>query len=143
MSRTLALDLGSVRIGVALSSPFGNFAQPLVVLDRRKGGAMEKILTLLDEHEISTIVLGRPTTLAGEAGPAVIATEKFAHALRARTQIPVVFWDERLTTREAERSLISAGVRRDARKQRIDKVAAALILQGYLDACEARSFNDT
>ena len=131
--RTLALDVGSVRVGVAISCPFGSFAQPLEVVPR-KGDAVGRIVALAAEHEAACVVVGRPLRLNGEVGPAVLAIEKFVAELAPKLPCPVAWWDERLTTRAAERDMIALGARRSERRGNIDKVAAALILQAYLDS---------
>lgn len=132
--RHLALDVGSVRIGVAMSDPMGIFAQPLEVIDRRRTDAITRIVELVEEHEVQQVLVGRPMQLDGRDGLAVAATEAFVAACQQRLTVPLVWWDERLTTAAAERAMIADGVRRDNRRQRIDKVAAALILQSYLDS---------
>ena len=126
--------MGSVRIGVALSDPTGSFAQPFEVVHRHKTDPFTRIAELVDAYEVASIVVGRPLQLNGRAGLAVDAVETFVASLRKQVQVPLVWWDERLTTAAAERAMIEGGVRRQDRRQSIDKVAAALILQGYLDA---------
>lgn len=132
--RILGIDVGSVRIGVALSDPLGLTAQPLAVLDRRREDPLARIVELVREHEVVRIVVGWPLTLDGSEGLATRAVGAFVDELAARLEVPIERWDERLTTAAAERSLIEAGVRRVKRRGSIDKVAAALILQSYLDA---------
>lgn len=122
-----------MRIGVAVSDPSQTIAQPLQVVQRRRRPG-EAIAALIRVHEVGQIVIGRPLTLAGLAGPAVQATEAFVAELAPHIQIPWVWWDERLTTVAAERAMIEGGMRRLERRQSIDKVAAALLLQSYLDA---------
>lgn len=134
MIRILGLDIGSVRVGVALSDPLGLTAQPLEVIDRRKVNAVQRIADLVREHEVSTIVIGQPLRLDGSAGPAVEAVTAFARELSAAVSVPIEPWDERMTTAQAERELIGAGVRREKRRQQIDRIAAAIILQSFLDA---------
>lgn len=134
MIRLLGLDVGTVRVGVALSDPLGIIAQPLEVINRRKSDLFERVATLVDEYEVQQVVIGNPLQLDGEIGPAARAMAEFADKLRQRLTVPVELWDERLSTAQAEREMISDGVRREKRRQRIDKVAAALILQSYLDA---------
>jgi putative holliday junction resolvase len=109
-------------------------AQPLEVIERKRVDPIARIAELVAEHEVRTIVVGQPLQLNGVAGLAAEATDKFVAALAAVVQVPIELWDERLTTAQAERVMISAGARREERKQKIDKVAAALILQSYLDA---------
>lgn len=131
--RTMALDVGTVRIGVALSCPLGMFAQPLEVVARR-GDAAARIVALAIEHEVAQVLVGRPLRLDGTDGPAVVATESFMGHLGPKLPCPWTWVDERLSTRAAERDMIALGTRRKARRQSVDKVAAAIILQGYLDA---------
>ena len=123
-----------MRIGVALSDPMGIFAQPLEVIDRRRTDAVARIVELIADYEVQQVIVGRPMQLDGRDGLAVAATEGFMAACQGKLTVPLVWWDERLTTAAAERAMIADGVRRDNRRQRIDKVAAALILQSYLDS---------
>lgn len=134
MIRILGLDVGSVRVGVALSDPLGVTAQPLEVIDRRQKDPWERIAELVEEHGVERVVVGRPLRLGGEEGPAVAAVNEFIEKLSSSVQVPIDTWDERLTTAQAERIMIEGGVRRKKRRQSIDRVAAALILQSYLDA---------
>lgn len=136
MIRILGIDVGSVRVGIALSDPLGITAQPLEVIDRRRQDPLQRIAALVQEHEVQRIVVGRPLRLDGGAGPAVAQSEEFVASLAKvlGEGVPISWWDERLTTRVAERAMIQDGVRRENRRQSIDKVAAALILQSYLDA---------
>jgi putative Holliday junction resolvase len=130
----MALDVGKVRIGVAMSCPMGMIAQPLEVVDRRRTDGLARVVEIVAGYTVQVIVVGRPLTLAGAEGLAVEATEAFVGALRQRVDLPVHWWDERLTTAAAERAMIGGGARRQKRREQIDKVAAALILQAYLDA---------
>lgn len=134
MRRILGLDVGTVRIGVALSDPLGMTAQPLEVIQRKKVDAMARIVSLVTEHEVERVVVGNPLTLGGEEGQAAQAVHEFIEHLRTRLAVPIESWDERLSTAQAQKTMIASGVRRDKRKERIDMVAAALILQSYLDA---------
>jgi putative Holliday junction resolvase len=132
----LGVDLGEVRIGLALSDPLGVIAQPLETLSRvgprRDVGA---IAALVDRHEVSTVVIGLPRLLSGAEGEAARGAREFARRLESRLRgVGVELWDERLTTAQAERTMISGGVRRARRKQRVDALAAVLILQSFLDA---------
>lgn len=131
--RVMAIDVGTVRIGVALSCPLGMFAQPLEVVPRR-GEALARLVELTQTHEASLVLVGRPLRLNGTDGPAVAATEAFMAHLGPRLPCPWQWADERLSTRAAERDMIAMGTRRKDRRQSVDKVAAAIILQGYLDA---------
>lgn len=135
--RFLALDLGSVRIGLALSDALGLTAQPLGALERvgpRKD--LDRLARLVHEHGVTRVVIGLPLRLSGEEGSGSAAAREFADRLRHRLgeTIEIELWDERLSTVEAERTLISAQVSRKRRRQVVDSLAAALILQSYLEA---------
>lgn len=132
MIRILGLDLGTVRVGAALSDPLGLTAQPLEVIPRH---AMEKrVVELVDEHGVQRIIVGLPLKLDGSKGQAAQDAKAAVTRLRTLVTIPVEMWDERLTSAQANRMLISADVSRDKRKKSVDKLAASLILQAYLDA---------
>jgi putative holliday junction resolvase len=136
--RRLGVDVGSVRVGVALSDPDGVLATPLATVPRdAEGGSDLRTLTaLVDEHEVVEVVVGLPRTLAGRDGPAAQAAREFADALAGvlGERVPVVLSDERLTTVVATRQLRASG--RPGRRQRavVDQAAAVAILQGWLDA---------
>lgn len=134
--RVLAIDLGAVRIGLALSDPIGMIAQPLAALERTGPARdLRELGRLVREHEIKQAVVGLPLLLSGEEGSAAAGARAFAAALRAAVaDLDVALWDERLTTREVERMLIEANVKRRRRRQVTDSLAATLILQSYLDA---------
>jgi putative holliday junction resolvase len=132
--RVLGLDVGTVRIGVALSDPLGLTAQPLETIDARKSPPEERVRALCAEHEVTQLVVGLPLQLDGKEGLAVQSVRRFVDKLAAVVSLPIELWDERLTTAQAERTMISGGVRRDKRRERIDQIAAALILQSFLDA---------
>ena len=134
MQRALGLDVGDRRIGVALSDPIGITAQPLTVLERQGSAKdVDAVCALAQEHGVGVIVVGLPLTLRGERGPQAQKVVSFADALRRRMAMPVQLMDERLTTVQGERALLDGGVRRQLRKQVIDRVAAQLILQSFLD----------
>jgi len=133
----MGIDVGRRRIGIALSDELGATAQPLTAVDG--GGGIERaaarIAELCVEHEVSRVVVGLPLALdGGDRGEGSRRARELGRELAARTSIEVVYWDERFTTAEAERVLVAAGVKREKRRAVVDKVAAALILQGYLDA---------
>lgn len=134
--RILALDLGRARIGIALSDPLGLTAQPLDVY--RRVGPKKDLRHLADvarEHDVEAVVVGLPLLLSGEEGQGAVDAREFAEGLGRRlSDVTIVLWDERLTTVEAERSMISGNVRRNKRKGVIDALAAVLILQNYLDS---------
>lgn len=132
----MALDVGDVRIGVAVSDLMGIIANPLETYTRK--GDIEKdvgyIVALAKSHEVSLFVSGLPLGLNGQENDQTRKTREFIDALTAATDIPVKFMDERFTTLSAERVLIQGNVRRENRKKVIDKVAATIILQNYLDS---------
>jgi len=138
MSRILGVDLGSRRIGLALSDPLGITASPLRVLERGAAHAVDHrvIVDIAREVEAGCIVVGLPRALSGKRGPAERATLVEVEELRvvAGPDLPVETHDERFTTVIAQKVLIDADVRRKERKQVVDKVAAAVMLQGYLEA---------
>lgn len=131
----IALDLGSRRIGVAISDPAGIIAQPHTTLDSGAKGAfpLSELRRLIAERNVGGIVVGLPRRLDGSHGPAAQAAETLAQQLRDELDLPVELWDERLTSVQAERLLVDAGVRRKKRRGATDRIAAALILQGFLD----------
>jgi putative Holliday junction resolvase len=133
--RIMGIDYGEKRIGVAVSDPMGWTAQGLEVITKvnSREDAVKSVLELAEEYETELIVVGLPINMNGSHGPGAEKARKFASRLAEVSQIPVELWDERLTTMEAEKVLISANMRRSKRRKVIDKVAAVLILQGYLD----------
>ncbi len=132
--RALGLDVGERRIGAAVSDPDGILAMPLAAVEARsENEALERISALAREHEVERVVVGLPLSLDGSLGPQAQRVKSFADALAERTELPVVTWDERLSTVAAGRALADAGVKRGKRKKRLDSTAASLILQGYLD----------
>ena len=137
MERWLGLDYGSKTVGVAVSDPLGLTAQGLEIIRRTQENKLRKtcarIEELIDEYEVSGIVLGFPKNMNNTLGDRAEKTLEFKAMLERRTGLPVMMWDERLTTVEAERTLMEAGVRREHRKEYIDQIAAVYILQGFLD----------
>ncbi len=132
--RLLGVDPGERRIGLAISDEEGRIASPVGVIDQQEvADAAEAVVVRAQELRAAGIVVGMPVTLRGEAGPAALKVQEFVERLRACGELPVVVWDERLTTVVAERALLEAGMSRRARRDRRDQVAAALILQAYLD----------
>ena len=133
--RLLGLDVGDARVGVAVSDPSGSVATPLVVLDARTlEGDLRPLARLVEEYEVEAIVVGLPLTLAGEEGPQALAVRERAGRWSVSLGVPLLFWDERLTTSQARRSLSEAGLDERASRKAVDMVAAALILQGYLES---------
>jgi putative Holliday junction resolvase len=132
--RTLGIDPGTKRIGVALSVD-GIVATPLETLAASTpDDDARAIARLAAERDVSRIVVGHPRRLDGTAGPAALAAESLADKIRAHSAVPVSLWDERLTTVEAERALIARGVRRRRRRAAVDRTAATVMLQSFLDA---------
>ena len=138
MGRILGVDLGSRRIGLALSDPSGTLASPLEVITRSGDAKRDRkmILAAAAEHEADTIVVGLPKSLSGKKGPAERAALEEIEALRtaAPEHVTIDMHDERFTTVIAQRGLVESGMRRHDRKQVVDKVAAAVMLQSYLEA---------
>jgi putative Holliday junction resolvase len=134
--RTMALDVGEKTVGIAVSDELGITSSPRETL-RRDGAELQRLVDLVRREGIGEVVVGLPISLNGSLGPSAGRSQSFADQLRAVLTIPVVTWDERLTTAEAEKMLIAAEVRRSRRRQVIDQIAASLILQSYL---RARSF---
>jgi putative Holliday junction resolvase len=133
--RVLGLDLGDVRIGVAISDPDRRLAVPLgTVQVGRPPGEMRAIADLVREHEVTRIVIGEPISLDGVRRARATHAANFADALRAALTVPVTLHDERFSTAEAERSLRDAGVRGARRRSVVDAAAAQVILQSWLDA---------
>jgi len=139
VDRILALDVGKVRVGVALTDPLGYTAQPLLTLWRKSWGEdLRSLSRLCRKHEVTRIIVGNPLYLSGDLSPWTKKVQEFAEALEQRAQIPVELWDERLSSRAAHEILDEAGyerARRD-RKQIIDQVAAVVILRGWMEARE-------
>jgi len=132
--KLLGLDLGTKTIGIAVSDGMRYSATPLETIRRTKfTDDANRLLALIAQHAIAGIVLGLPLNMDGSEGPRVQSTRAFARNLSTRTDIPIAFWDERLSTAAVTRTLIEADVRRDKRAQVVDKLAASYILQGALE----------
>ena len=140
--RILGLDFGSKTVGVAVSDGLLLTAQGVETIERKDENKLRKtcarIEELIAEYEITEIVLGLPKNMNNTEGERVEKTKAFGEMLERRTGLPVHYWDERLTTVAAAQILIESGVRRENRKAVIDKVAAGLILQGYLDCLKTK-----
>jgi len=130
--RLIGLDIGGRRIGVAVSDELGMIASPIAMIERQSDVAGQ-LRKLIADYGVSRLIAGLPVGLSGREGPQAEETRAFADALAADVGLPLEYWDERLTSAIAEQALIAQGTRRDKRKQKIDAVAAAVILQGYLD----------
>ncbi|MBI5676498.1 MAG: Holliday junction resolvase RuvX [Nitrospirae bacterium] len=132
--RIMCLDVGDVRIGVAVSDALGMAAHGLKTIDR--AGCMPALKAVIEEYqeEIGSILVGLPKMMSGSVGIQGEKVLAFVEELKSSLQLPVIMWDERLSTVSAERTLIEAGLSREKRKGLKDKVAAVIILQSYLDS---------
>jgi len=133
MGRVMALDTGTVRIGVAVSDPLGLIAQPHSSLSATDPGLMSEVDSLVAELDVDRIVVGLPVSLDGTEGPSALLARDFAARIADATGIAVELVDERFSTVTAEKVMIEAGARRAERKSARDRVAAAVFLQAYLD----------
>ena len=136
MGRVMALDVGNVRIGIAVSDLMGIIANPLETYTRKGNLVVDAqyIADLAKQKEVTLFISGLPLSLSGGENEQTLKTREFIEELQKHTDIPVKFLDERFTTLSAERVLIQGNVRRENRKKVIDKVAATIILQNYLDS---------
>jgi putative Holliday junction resolvase len=133
--RILALDPGAVRIGFAVSDGLKLIAQPLEFVPAEPFRKfLERLKQVLREKEVELILVGLPRNMDGSYGPAAQKVKEFIAALQEAVSVPIQTWDERLTTVQANRYLIQGGVRREKRKEKVDKMAAAILLQSYLDS---------
>ncbi|MFD1065343.1 Holliday junction resolvase RuvX [Oceanobacillus locisalsi] len=135
--KAIGLDVGSKTIGVAVSDAFGWTAQGLTTIywnEAEIESADEELNNLIDANDVSQIVVGLPKNMDGSIGERAEASKRYAEYVEEKYQLPVVMWDERLTTMAAERVLLEADMSRKKRKKVIDKMAATMILQGYLDS---------
>ena len=136
--RILGLDYGSKTVGVAVSDPLGLTAQGIETIWRKQENKLRQTLArkeeLVSEYQVERIVLGYPKNMNNTVGERAMKSLEFKEMLERRTGLEVIMWDERLTTVEANRTLMEANVRRENRKQYLDQLAAVFILQGYLDS---------
>lgn len=136
--RIMGLDFGSKTVGVAISDPLFVTAQSLEIIRRKSPGKLRQTLArieeLITEYEVGRIVLGYPKHMNNTEGERCERTREFKVQLERRTGLEVLLWDERLTTVAADQIMMDSGVRRENRKEYVDKIAASLILQGYLDS---------
>lgn len=144
--RIMGLDYGTKTVGVAVSDALGLTAQGIETIQRKEENKLRRTLARIEEvareYEVEKIVLGFPKHMNNDIGERAEKALEFRDMLVRRTGLEVIMWDERLTTVEAERTLIESGVRRENRKQYIDKIAAVFILQGYLDSVYMKSQPD-
>jgi putative holliday junction resolvase len=133
--RILAIDHGTKRIGIAVSDELKIIAQPLEYIPAEPfADFLARLNVLLREKEVELILVGMPRNMDGSYGPAALKVQDFVAALRNAVTAPIQLWDERLTSAQANRFLIQGRVRRDQRKEKVDKTAAAILLQSYLDS---------
>ena len=146
MIRIMGLDFGSKTVGVAVSDPLGITAQGIEIVRRTSENKLRKTLArieaLVAEYQVTEFVLGLPKNMNNTSGERVEKTMEFKAMLERRTGLPVHMWDERLTTVAADRTLIEAGVRRENRKEYVDRLAAVYILLGYLDSLERKKTDE-
>ncbi len=134
MTRTMGLDVGDRRIGVALSDPTGMLASPHTIIERQDElKDIEAILAIVSQNQVQRIIIGLPRSMSGNIGAQAEKVIAFAKALSNSTKVPTEFRDERLTTKEAQRLMQANESKKGRKKGRDDAIAAALILQGYLD----------
>lgn len=135
--RIMGLDYGSKTVGVAISDSLGYTAQGIEIVRRKSENKLRQTLArleqLIDEYEVEEIVLGFPKNMDNSVGDRGIKSLEFKEMLERRMNLPVTMWDERLTTVEADRTMLEGQIRREDRKLYVDKLAAVFILQGYLD----------
>src|SRR5437870_13657547 len=136
--RIIAIDHGTKRMGIAVSDELGMIAQPLEFIPAEPfAGFLHRLRTIVREKEAELILVGMPRNMNGSYGPAALKVEEFVSALREAVAAPIKTWDERLTSAQANRLLIQGNVRREKRKGKVDKMAAAILLQSYLDTLES------
>ena len=136
--RVLGLDFGSKTVGVAVSDPLFLTAQGVEIIRREKESKLRKTFArigeLISEYDIKSIVLGYPKNLNGTEGDRCEKTNAFKEELEKKFGLPVILWDERLTTVSADQVMMESGIRRENRKEYVDEIAAMFILQGYIDS---------
>jgi putative Holliday junction resolvase len=133
--RILAIDHGSKRMGIAVSDELKMIAQPLeYILAEPSADFLARLKELIHEKEVELILVGMPRNMDGTYGPAAQKVQEFVAVLKGALSVPIKFWDERLTSAQANRLLIQGNVRRNKRKEKVDKMAAAILLQSYLDS---------
>ena len=133
--RVLAIDHGTKRMGIALSDELGMVATPLEFIPAEPfNGFLGRLKELIQEKQVAMILVGHPRNMDGSYGPAALKVQEFVAVLKETIAVPIKLWDERLTSAQANRFLIQADVRREKRKEKVDKAAAAILLQSYLDS---------
>jgi len=133
--RVLAIDHGTKRMGIALSDPSGTVATPLAYIPAEPFAPfLARLKELIREKEVELILVGMPRNMDGSYGPAAAKVQEFVAVLKENIAVPIQTWDERLTSAQANRFLLQADVRRKDRKEKVDKAAAAILLQSFLDS---------
>ena len=134
--RIMGIDYGDSRIGVAVSDPLGWTAQGIETINRKTGpgAALDRIVRLVEEYDVSRIVVGFPVNMNGTVGPRGEKTLEFIEELSKKTGLEIIKWDERLTTVAANRAMHEMGIKTSRKKSIVDRIAAVYILQGYLDS---------
>ena len=144
--RIMGLDFGSKTVGVAVSDALRLTAQGVEIVRRKSPGKLRqtlaRLMVLIAEYEVDEIVLGYPKHMNNTEGERCACTKEFKELLERRSGLPVVLWDERLTTVEADRTMAEGGIRRETRKEYVDMLAAVFILQGYLDFLAMKQENE-
>lgn len=136
--RILALDHGTKRIGVAVSDELKMLAQPLEFIPAEPfSDFLIRLKELIEQKQVELVLVGMPRNMNGSYGPAALKVEEFVAALSRAITVPIKTWDERLTSAQANRYLIEGNVSREKRKQKVDQMAAAILLQSYLDSLAA------
>jgi putative Holliday junction resolvase len=138
--RSLGIDLGTRRIGIAMSDSSGVIASPLTVVMRSSTHAQDhkKIQELIDEYEVDCVVVGMPLSMSGKVGPAAKSAQEEIKELKAALSVPIYSYDERLTSKTANESMMQANMKAQARRRIVDKIAAAVMLQGWLDHADRK-----
>lgn len=137
--RILALDHGTKRIGVAISDELKMIAQPLEYIPAEPvTDVFDRLKAIIREKEVELVLIGMPRNMDGSYGPAALKVQEFVAVLKDKIVIPIQTWDERLTSAQAQRFLIEGNVRREKRKEKVDKTAAAILLQSYLDSLQVK-----
>ena len=141
--RIMGLDFGSKTVGVAISDPLLLIAQGVTIIRRKEENKLRQTLAQIEElikqYEVTEIVLGNPKNMNATLGERAELSAEFKEKLERRTGLPVVMWDERLTTVAADKTMMEVGIRREHRKEYVDQIAAVFILQGYLDYRKMKS----
>lgn len=134
MTRIMGLDVGDKTIGIALSDPMFITSQPFETIKRKKAKLdIDRIEEIINEKDVSTLIVGLPKNMNNTIGPQAMKVMSFVDLIKKRIDIEIIYQDERMTTLESEAVLIDMSVRRENRKEHIDKIAASFILQSYLD----------